>query len=234
MTLDDRRVKMGIYNKLFGSKPQNDPLPPKVTKGFQRIESFLNDEAAQNNMMPEQARDLIAGGASCDEIPGGSGEFGRDPTNPIPVNGPIGETIYLSRLVTSSGQKLFGHRIGTLERVDVYETVSFDGATWDVFFLDYYHPRKSRKIPAGYRLASRDEGGLFVTIVNMQVSDFPLQMDRHIVQYMKGLIGVPLRPPRIHEIFRPGRFVRPTLHAAKLRRLTKIGMFDAPFSSPPN
>ena len=52
------------------------------------------DEALQCSRAPEAVRDRILDGASVDEIPNAAGEFGFAVTNPIPVNGALGELIY--------------------------------------------------------------------------------------------------------------------------------------------
>src|SRR3546814_8182704 len=69
----------------------------------------------------------------------------------IPVNGPIGQLAYLSRLETQSGQRILFHRLGAIDKVDVFEAVTFDGSGWFIFFVDLYHPRRSRLTPDGFR-----------------------------------------------------------------------------------
>src|SRR3546814_13912845 len=76
------------------------------------------------------------------DLPNGSGPFGFTETNPIPVNGPIGQLAYLSRLETQSGQRILFHRLGAIDKVDVFEAVTFDGSGWFIFFVDLYHPRR--------------------------------------------------------------------------------------------
>src|SRR3546814_6579765 len=62
------------------------------------------------------------------DLPNGSGPFGFTETNPIPVNGPIGQLAYLSRLETQSGQRILFHRLAAIDKVDVFEAVTFDGS----------------------------------------------------------------------------------------------------------
>jgi hypothetical protein len=57
---------------------------------------------------------LILSGDSCDEIPNGYGEFGSI-TNPIPVNGTLGEIKYLGKLRGETGFPLFFHRYASAE-----------------------------------------------------------------------------------------------------------------------
>lgn len=93
----------------------------------------------------------------CDAVPGGVGQFGYSPLNPIPVNGPIGEIVYLNTLRTPGGVAFFFHRLGSTQHegyprpVDVYEGVSCDGAVWASLFFDMYFLRRSRLAPDGLR-----------------------------------------------------------------------------------
>ena len=120
---------MGLFGKLFGRRKKKADVPPEVAAIFERIDRFLIDDGAQNAARPEPMRKLLEDGPGVDEIPGATGTFGRCVTNPVPVNGVVGELTYLSRLVTPSGAGLFGHRLGHIDRIDVYETVSTDGMT---------------------------------------------------------------------------------------------------------
>ena len=102
---------MGLLGKLFAARKHSPDPPPEVVKIFEKIERFLTDDEAQNAALPEPMRKVIEAAPAVDELPGAKGEFGRCVTNPVPVNGPVGELTYLSRLVTPSGAGLFGHRL---------------------------------------------------------------------------------------------------------------------------
>ena len=71
---------------------------PAADDAFKKFHKFMDSENAQNKRLIEPHRSEVRAGADCDEIVGVVGEFGRDPRNPIPVNGPLGEIIYLSNL----------------------------------------------------------------------------------------------------------------------------------------
>ena len=86
----------------WGKKKAQDNLSPEVKKIFEKIGRLFESEAFQNSLLPEPLKAVVLNGQNCDKIPGASGEFGRDPTNPIPVNGPIGEILYLSQLRTEA------------------------------------------------------------------------------------------------------------------------------------
>lgn len=147
-----------------------------VAEALEVIRQFIIDEEFQNELLPDVSRASILSGTAVDTVPGASGIFGKTASNPIPVNGVLGEITYLSRLRTPNGQRLLAHRIGTAGTIDVYETVSFDGKNWDRIYLDLYHPRKSRLVPAGYDFVSRPSEIDLLTAVNVKLEDFPAQM----------------------------------------------------------
>ncbi len=49
--------------------------------------------------------------------------------------------------------RILFHRIGAVNTVDVFEAVTYSGSGWFVFFLDMYHPRRSRQAPEGFVIA---------------------------------------------------------------------------------
>ena len=99
---------MGFFSNLFKKKDRTPALPDTVRQALDRMVSILNDDDKQNALMPVHLQSILLQGAAIDEINGGEGPFGKNPCNPIPVNGPLGEITYLSRLLTKSeGQPLF-------------------------------------------------------------------------------------------------------------------------------
>jgi len=134
---------------------------------------------------------MCLNGENCDQITGAYGEFGTL-TNPIPVNGPLGEIKYLGKLHDpSSGLGLFFHRIGSVKcpvtehSVDRYETVCMDGTIWKDLYFDLYHPRRSNLVPPGYTMKSYDKKlGMdlpWAYGVNGRVSDFPYGLPESIM-----------------------------------------------------
>jgi hypothetical protein len=106
---------MSWFKSLIGrtadSRPKEE-LSPEVAAIFEKIYRYLEDESAQNDRLPEPLRSKVKSAVSCDMIPGASGDFGRDLKNPIPVNGPLGEVIYLSSLTESESRGRRPSRIG--------------------------------------------------------------------------------------------------------------------------
>jgi len=111
----------------------------------------------------DQARDVPSLFASqyaegCDLVVGGVGRLGFDPSNPIPVNGPRGETVYLSLLRSRSGAPFLYHRLGSVpsaqlgKPVDAFEVAAVDASERHVLYLAMYHMRRTRLAPEGMHL----------------------------------------------------------------------------------
>lgn len=137
---------MGFLSRIFGESKEDKAL----NETFKHIKKILEDEQYQIEMLGPTAPPVFSKYPAFDRDPNGSGPFGFVETNPIPVNGPIGELAYLSRLETSAGERILFHRIGAIDKIDVYEAVSFSGSEWFILYLDYYHPRRSRALPEGF------------------------------------------------------------------------------------
>ena len=139
---------MSLWSKMFGESAEDRALKDAI----KMVWRLVDDEKYQNEMLPPPMKELLKNTAAVDKIEGGSGEFGLDKGNPVPVNGALGELAYLSRLETLSGERMFFHRIGAINSVDVFEAVTTTGSSWHVFFLDLYHSRRSRMAPEGFRV----------------------------------------------------------------------------------
>jgi len=165
--------------------------------------ALLSDEARHNEMLHPTVSQMAQAGEACDEVAGSSGEFGTTPSNPIPVNGVIGELLYLSSLRCVSGrqpERVFFHRLGSVSRpaislgfgppFDVYETVSGNGR-WGFLFFDAYHPRKSRKAPDRYVLATPPGAPFLFTGTHLRVEEFPGDVARGcVVAAVQRFFGV--------------------------------------------
>ncbi|NPW92376.1 hypothetical protein [Pseudomonas aeruginosa] len=138
---------MGFLSNLFGGNKEDKAL----REALAHIHRILDDEKFQLELVHPMMKAMLESAPAYDKDPNGSGPFGFTETNPIPVNGPIGQLAYLSRLETQSGQRILFHRLGAIDKVDVFEAVTFDGSGWFIFFVDLYHPRRSRLTPDGFR-----------------------------------------------------------------------------------
>jgi hypothetical protein len=153
-----------------------------------------------------------------DAVPGAEGGFGRAAGNPIPVNGPFGEAQYLSSLVTEDGRPIAFQRLASIDRIDLYETVTFDGQTWDCLYLTRYFPRKSRLAPSGFRFASDAERSVLIRGVNDQAEDFPFHTHARVEKYTKRILGMSIADPRLKE-FDTLKYRIPAEHVRLMERL---------------
>ncbi len=193
---------------------RNEPSPTDAI--FEKLHRFLDDERAQNAQLPESYRAQIQGGLDCDEIPGTIGEFGRSLQNPIPVNGPIGQILYLSNLRTKNRIPIMFHRVGSKNGVDAFETVSLDGKVWDMLFLRLYHPRKSRRAPGGYSIAQGKERQVLFLGTTEFVDGFPRHIQDAARDACQQWIGIPMRPPELRRALEQVVFSRPKEHQDRL------------------
>lgn len=209
---------MGIFNSIFqGRKKQNVDKPsPGMRQIFEKLSAVMEDEQLQNSMNHPLIREKISGGLDVDKLPHGIGDFGRCGENPIPVNGALGEMVYLSLLQTNDTHKrLLFHRLGSVEGLDVYETVSLDGRRWDILFFSMYHPRRSRIAPMGYILTDpRSQPLLYGT--NRRVTEFPIGLREAIRQTTEEVMGIPLPPPEVRQAEENVRFERPREHDERI------------------
>ena len=136
------KPKNNIFSRLFNAS-SDEPIAD------QRREVLEN---------PIFSNGIFKIGCDCDEISGSEGPFGRYPTNPIPVNGPNGETVYINRLRSRTGVGFFYHRLGTVKssvsqnNIDQYELVALDASEWNILYFSPYFPRRSVKTPEGMSL----------------------------------------------------------------------------------
>lgn len=171
---------------LFG-KTQEEKDKKEIDAIFNKVARFIENDHEQNAHECEALRQLMQQGGAVDENPGASGEFGRSLNNPIPVNGPSGELIYLSRLLTDYGEKVYFHRLGSKNSVDVYELVSQSGDFWDILYVDMYHSRKTTKAPAGYKFQNQT---VLLRGINDYYPDFPNQFFPILSNYISGIFGI--------------------------------------------
>ena len=204
----------------FGRNRKTEARDEPATKEdvVARVYAFLSDEDLQNQRLPQWLRDELARASPADEIPGATGEFGRDIANPIPVNGPFGEAQYLSSLVTASGQAIAFQRLGTNGRVDVYETISFDGREWDLLYLTKFFPRKSHLAPKGYRFATKEERPALIRGAVDQAEDFPFATHLRVTRYTKRILGMSIADPRL-KAFDTLKYSIPDAHVRALAQL---------------
>jgi len=129
-------------------------------------ERTLYDELMDIPGMREQKKlfDIMSeankGGCTTDVMPEGIGEFGLEPTNPIPTNTIQGSILYLGGLRTESGQKVNNKRLGSLtvpniqKPIDKYLITSQEGEELAIIYISPYQAINSKKAPRGLRQVS--------------------------------------------------------------------------------
>lgn len=199
---------MGWLSNLFGNKRERVPDVMKAV--FARMQRLLDDDETQIGMLPEPVQAMIRSKSGCDIVPGASGECCYTRTNPIPVNGPIGELAYLSRLRTLEGERLLFHRIGSMAPCDVFEAASFSGTRWFVLFFEMYYPRKSLLAPSGLTIADEtSQFSGFTTFCQNFPHDFVAAKSANAGN-MLNLAYIPIS--RIEPLLRTHSFERPASH----------------------
>jgi hypothetical protein len=157
-----------------------------------QIHEPLKNQLADLNIYPPFFVKLILNGLDCDILPGAKGPFGSI-SNPIPVNGAIGEIKYLGKLRGRSGFALFFHRINSVSSpicehsVDVYEAVCMDCSQWTTLHFDMYHPRRSNSAPDGFTITPFDKrlnmDLPFAYGVNGMISNFPFGLPDALIKF---------------------------------------------------
>jgi len=99
-------------------------------------------------------------GCTTDEIPEGVGEFGLEPTNPIPVNTVQGSILYLGGLRAMDGTRVNNKRLGALQvgniekMIDEYLITHKNGNELAIIYISPYQAKNSKKAPRGLQQVS--------------------------------------------------------------------------------
>lgn len=201
---------MSFFNRFKKKKVSRPPLPPGIDRNklAAMVEMFLNDENMQNSFYrdtagPELFPHCVKKGPTPDELPEAEGEFGRSPNNPILCNGPIGEAVYLSKLVLAeTKEKVFFHRLGSFSGkgdciVDGFELISMSGNFYDMLYLNMYYPGKSKKTPKGYNMLKKisELRGSTSTC-----SNFPKNLYEEVDRVFMNMIPLPVADNDIKNI----------------------------------
>ncbi len=78
---------MGFLSNLFGGNKEDKALREMLAQ----IHRILDDEKYQLELLNPIMKEMIESAPAYDKDPNGSGPFGFTESNPIPVNGPIGQ-----------------------------------------------------------------------------------------------------------------------------------------------
>ena len=211
-----RIVEEGIIlKKLFGKKREDEI--------FEKIHDLLYNEEEQNKRYLPALRDTMKRNGKRDSVMYGVGEYGRCPSNAIPVNGMVGALAYLSLLRhEQTNQRVIFHRLGSTEMmdlkdpsgahgraepVDVYQSMTPDGKHWDILYLSAYYEGRSRQAPSGYVVVTPRENPL-IWGTNDCVESFPKGIADATKRNLQEKTGIPLAPRMMEHLIK-GRQVTP-------------------------
>ncbi|HOV78045.1 MAG TPA: hypothetical protein PLS24_08440 [Sedimentisphaerales bacterium] len=201
---------MGFLSSLFGGNKEEKALQ----EALRQVHRLIDDEKYQLELVHPAIREQIESAPAYDKDPKGTGPFGFTENNPVPVNGPIGQLAYFSKLERLSGQRILFHRLGAMDTVDVFEAVTFDGSEWFILFADLYHPRRSRLTPEGFRFTG--EVGQFSGFTNF-CGDFPYDfIEKKAAMRDSGLSMAYIAISKVADQIQKRAFARPLAHKAKL------------------
>jgi hypothetical protein len=121
--------------------------------------------------------------------------------------------------MTDEAQPITFHSLGAVNpKVDLYETVSFDGRRWDCLYLAPVFPRKSSLAPRGFRFATADERSVLIRGMADNAEDFPFGIYPLVVKFTHRFVGAPVADPRL-KAFDTMRVEMPEEHGLMLQQL---------------
>lgn len=132
----------------------------------------------------------ILNGANCDIVPNAEGNFGTI-TNPIPVNGAVGEIKYLGKLRGKTGFPIFFHRVGSVDCkiscnvIDMFEVICMDATQKETLYFDLYHPRRSNIAPENFSLNPLDSKTKNDSVFAFGVTSFVEKFPDDISMYLR-------------------------------------------------
>lgn len=180
---------------------------------FETIARLLASDEEQNQAYPPQLQELLKPNDGGRQVGDG---YGRCAEDPIRVNGPLGETTYISSLKSAEGQPVIGHRLGSVRGVDVYEVASADLRQWDLLFFDMYYRSKDQRVPSGFLKSPEPERAL--SAMTIFLPGFPAGFYRALYKATTGSIGVAAVQTSLKSLPAEGA-ERPPAHAEALQRL---------------
>ena len=177
-----------------------------------------------------------------DNVMYGVGEYGRCPSNAIPINGMIGALAYLSLLRhKQTDQRVLFHRLGSTEMkdledpssaqgrsepVDIYQTMTSDGKYWDILYLSAYYVRRPRKAPPGYVVVTPAENPL-IWGTNDCVEAFPEGIVDATKRNLQAKTGIPLAPLMMEHLIKGRQVTPPREHWNQFKRAMEHMGFTA-------
>ena len=173
---------------------------------FAKMNNMLHDEEIQNGNLDDSLQSILKQN-ECNRAcsPG----YGFSPSDPIRVNGPLGEQLYIAMLRGLDGQAVIGHRLGSLKQLDIFEVATSDFTQWAVLVFDMYYLSKDTVAPAGFII---DLSGIrTLTATNRFMAHFPSNFYSELIDAVSEQIGFPLVNTLLSDIQSDG-ITRPEAH----------------------
>ena len=180
---------------------------------FDKMYKMLHDEEIQNEGLDQRLRAMLRQNESNRRL---TQFYGLSPDDPIRVNGPIGEQLYIAMLRGLEGQAVIGHRLGSIERLDIYEVATSDFSQWAVLFFDMYYLNKDIVAPEDFVLDGSGERTL--TAVNRFMVNFPSNFYGELIETVSDQVGFPLVNVSLRDIQAEG-IKRPVEHAGLMNQI---------------
>jgi len=140
---------MGLFDMFKKKKPRTIYDELMDIPGFKEQKELFDVMSKANE-----------GGCTTDEMPEGFGEFGLEPTNPIPVNTIQGSILYLGGLRAMDGTRVNNKRLRSLgaqniqKPIDEYLITHENGDELAIIYISPYQAKNSKKAPRGLQQVS--------------------------------------------------------------------------------
>ena len=152
---------------------------------MEKIYQLLKEDEEQNRTYPDSFQELLAENY---EMRDRGLEYGMSASDPIRVNGPIGEIVYISRLKSPNNKGYLGHRLGSLNGLDIFEIVSDDFKDWKIIYLDMYWKTKDAFAPNG---TSYSTDAIGISATNSFMARFPANFWQEALIATEQQFGIP-------------------------------------------
>ena len=183
---------------------------------FARTKNMLYDEEIQNRNLDDNLQSILR---QNEFRRARSPSYGFSPNDPIRVNGPLGEQLYIAMLRGMDGQAVIGHRLGSLQQLDVYEVATSDFTQWAVLVFDMYYLSKDTVAPAGFTI---DPSGIrTLTAANRFMAYFPSNFYSELIDAVSEQIGFPLVNTLLGNIQSNG-VTRPAAHQELMNQIVVL------------
>ena len=180
---------------------------------FAKMNNMLYDEEIQNGNLDDSLQSILKQN-ECNRTR--STGYGFSPSDPIRVNGPLGEQLYIAMLRGLDGQAVIGHRLGSLKQLDIFEVATSDFTQWAVLVFDMYYLSKDTVAPAGFII---DPSGIrTLTATNRFMAHFPSNFYSELIDAVSEQIGFPLVNTLLSDIQSDG-ITRPEAHQELMNQI---------------